>query len=90
MRVAEARRLLAGDEHALRDVDEPAERAVQERDLDVLALAGLVAAAQRGEDRDGRVQAGEHVDDRDADLRRRAVGSPVMLISPDSAWMTKS
>ena len=90
MRVSVPPRLLAGDEHVLRHVDEPAQRAVQQRHLDVLAVSGSVAAAQGGEDRDHRVQGREHVDDRDPDLRRRPSTSPVMLISPDSAWMTKS
>ena len=43
-------------------------------DLDALALAGGVAMAQRGEDPDRREQPGEHVDERDADLLRLAVG----------------
>ena len=38
-------------------------------DLDPLPLAGAVAVPQRGQDADRRVQAGDHVDEGDPDLR---------------------
>jgi hypothetical protein len=43
-------------------------------DLDVLPLPGLVAAVERGEDADRRVQAGHDVEDGDARPVRLAVG----------------
>ena len=71
-------------------VDERREQAGQQVDLDPLALARRVAVAQRGEDAGRREQAGEDVDERDADLLRLAVGLPVMLISPPSACTSRS
>ena len=43
-------------------VDHGRQGAGQQVGLDVLALAGLVAVVQRGQDADGRVQPGEHVE----------------------------
>ena len=63
-------RLLAGQQRGLRDVDEHGEPAVEQGDLDVLTLAGVVAAAQRGQDRDRGVHAREDVHHRYAHLGR--------------------
>ena len=66
------RRRLAADQVVQRLVGEHGDRAVEQRHVDMRALARLVAPAQRRQDADGRVHAGEDVDDRDADL----LGSP--------------
>jgi hypothetical protein len=68
--VAVAARLLAGPQRALRDVHERGERAIEQRHLDMLALTGPVAPAQRRQDPHRSVHAGEGVDERDARLRR--------------------
>src|SRR5258705_9665209 len=73
MRVAVPPRVRAGHERVLGDVDERRESAVEQRDLDQLAVPGPVTSAERGDDRRRRVEAGEYVDDRDADLHRRPV-----------------
>ena len=57
--------------HAL--VREPRDVGVQHRDVDVLALAGQMPVADRGEDRDRRVHSGHEVGDRDAHLHRLTV-----------------
>ena len=59
--------------YALRLVDQPGQRRGQQVDLDVLAAAGLVPRVEGGEDADGGVQPGHHVEDRDAGAVRRAV-----------------
>src|SRR5205823_9430339 len=68
MRVAEAAGLLAGDERVLRDVDKSRKRRVEQRDLDPLAPSRRLAAAERGDDRDGGMEAGHDVDERNARL----------------------
>jgi hypothetical protein len=73
MRVAVPPRVRAGHERVLGDVDERRESAVEQRDLDQLAVPAPVTSAERSDDRRRRVEAGEHVDDRDADLHRRPV-----------------
>ena len=54
----------------VREVAEPVEHRVEERDLDVGALPGLRPADERGQRRDGRVRAGAEVADGDADAGR--------------------
>jgi hypothetical protein len=65
----------AAAEPAGRLVGERCERGVQQVDRHALPGAGAVALAQRGEHRGRRVEAGDHVDQRDAGLARR-VGRP--------------
>ena len=55
-------------------VDQRGQQRGEQVDLDALAFAGALAVAQRGEDADSREQPGEHVDERDPDLLRVAVG----------------
>ena len=74
MAVAHPRGDGAGAEEAGRLVDERREQRPHQRDLRPLAESAALALRQRREDRDGREQAGDHVDQRDADLRRRPVG----------------
>ena len=64
----------AGDRVAGGLVGERGRAATEQVDLDELPLAGALAMAQGGEDPDRGEQAGEHVDERDADLLRLAVG----------------
>ena len=54
-------------------VDERGEQRGEQVDLDPLPVAGRVAVTQRRQDPDRGEQAGEHVDERDADLLRLAV-----------------
>ena len=56
----------------------------------MLAAARLVALVQRGQDADQPVQAGHDVEHRDAGPERGPVGSPVRLISPETAWTIRS
>ena len=51
MGVAIPARLLPGHQRALRDVDQRGEATVEQRDLDVLSLAGVVAPTERGQQR---------------------------------------
>src|SRR5437763_1010381 len=62
MGVAVARRLPAGDEGRLGHVDEPGAGGSEEGDLDPLAGTGPAALVESGEDGDGGVLAGQHVD----------------------------
>jgi hypothetical protein len=55
-------------------VDQAGEQGREEVDLDQLTLAALAAVLERGEDPDRGVEAGDHVDEGDADLQRLAVG----------------
>ena len=61
--------LAPGYERVLGHVHQPGEAAVEQRHLDPAALSPV----QRGEDRSGGVEAGEHVHERHADLGGRAV-----------------
>ncbi len=67
---AGALRQLAAVPPHVREVAEPVEHRVEERDLDVRALAGLRAADERGERGDGRVRAGAEVAGGEADAGR--------------------
>ena len=71
-------------------VDERGQQRREQGDLDALAQAAALALAQRREDPDRREQAGDHVDERDADLLRAPSAAPVMLISPPIAWISRS
>jgi hypothetical protein len=73
VRVAVAARLLAVDEHHLRDVDERRERRREQVDLDVRAASAALAAGERREHADRGVAPGQQVRDGDADLRRPAL-----------------
>ena len=65
----------AGERVGAALVDQRREQRGEQVDLDQLPLAaGCVAVAKRGEDADAREQPGEHVDQRDPDLLRLAVG----------------
>ena len=55
-------------------VDQAGEQRREQVDLDQLALAALAPVLERGEDADRGVEAGDHVDEGDADLERLAVG----------------
>ena len=67
----------AGDEVVGAQVGEHRDLRVEQRHVDGLALAGGVAVAQRGEDGDRGVHAGEQVGHGDADLLRPAAGRVV-------------
>ena len=94
VRIALPRRVLARDQRVRRLVGEHGELRVEQRHVDVGALARLLAPIERGEDRDAGVHAGEKVGDGDSDAHRPAarlaVGKPVMLIRPPMPWMMKS
>ncbi|MCY1220412.1 hypothetical protein D9M72_324230 [compost metagenome] len=79
VRIAVARHGLAG--HALGDDRRGTDRhhRVEQRHVDMLALAGAFRMAQRGQHRHRGIHAGEHVDHRDADLLRPAAGQVVAL-----------
>ncbi len=74
MRGAPAPRHRAREQVVQADVVEPAHLDVQQRDVDVLAVAGAIAVPERAEDRDPRVQPAHDVVDGDADLDGRPVG----------------
>ena len=57
-------------------------RRFQQADVDLLAITGAVAEAQRGQDGVGAEQRGREIGDGHADLHRRRPGSPVMDINP--------
>src|SRR5579875_1138826 len=65
--VAIALRLLTGNEMVGGDVAEQRDGRLDERDVDVLALAGQVAVVQGGEDGDGGVHARRDIGDRRAE-----------------------
>ena len=73
MRVAHPARRHARDEIAHRLVGEHADLRVEERHVDMAPSPGLVAAPERGEDRDRGIDPGENVGIGDADLLRLAV-----------------
>ena len=56
------------------DVDKRCEGGVEKRDLDAVPLPGNVSSMKRSENRRGRIEAGQHVDNRHTDLHRFAVG----------------
>jgi hypothetical protein len=58
----------------MRLVGEHADGGIDQRGVDVAALAGALALLQRGENADDRVDAGEQVGHRHARARRLAVG----------------
>ena len=64
----------AGDGVGRALVDERGQQGREQVDLDQLPLAALAPVLERGEDPDRRVEAGDHVDQGDADLQRLAVG----------------
>ena len=84
-------RHLAADQVVGAQVGQHRDLGVEQRHVDLLALAGALGMAQRGQDADGGVHAGEQVGHGDADLLRAAAGrssrSPVTLISPPMPWM---
>ena len=91
MRVAVAGRVVAHEQRLQAVVGGDHQAAVEQRHLDVPALAGALALEQRGQDRLRRVHAGEHVDRRHAELERRpAASSPLSAISPASPCTTRS
>jgi hypothetical protein len=77
--VAPAHRRLAAREVVGVHVREHRDLHVEQRHVDVLAFARAVAVRERGEHRDGRVQAGHEVGDRHAGLLRAAAGQVVAL-----------
>ena len=52
----------------------------------LLAMPGRLAVAQRRQDADAGIKAGEQVGDRNADLLRRSVGLSGRLMTPPIAW----
>ena len=68
VRVAERARLDPADQVVHRLVGEQRSARLGERDLDAVALAGLLGAPQRGQHADDAVEAGRQVGDRDARL----------------------
>ena len=72
--IAATRRHAAGREVDAGVIGEQRDLPVEHRDVDVLAATGARARVQRDEDAGERVEAGDHVGDRGADLVRRAVG----------------
>ena len=70
VRVAHAARHRAADQVVGGLVGQAGDLHVEQRQVDVLALAGAVAVRERGQHADGGVQAGEDVGQRDADLLR--------------------
>ena len=73
MRVAGALRHLAGDQIVQRLIGQHADLGVDQRGVDIGALAGLLALHERGENADDRIDAGDDVGDRNADALRLAV-----------------
>ena len=69
----------AGDQVVGAEVGQHRDLRVEQGHVDVLAATGRVAVAQRGQDRDRRVHAGEQVGDGHADLLRPAAGAVVAL-----------
>ena len=69
---------LAAREPVVRDrLIDPAEARFEERDIDAAALAGPLAAAQRGEDADGGPHARAGIDDGSAGAHGRPLDRPV-------------
>jgi len=75
--IAHAARRLASGQVVRAEVGQHRHLRVQQRHVDDLALAGRVAMAQRGQDRDRRIHAGEQVRHRHADLLRSAAGQRI-------------
>ena len=90
MRIAHLHRRIAGHQIVEVLVGEHRDLGIEQRHVDVLALAGRFGVAQRRLDGDDRIEAGEDVGDGDADLLRLAAGSPVIDIMPDMPWTMKS
>ena len=72
MRVALPWRVLARNQRVRRLVGEHRQLGVEQRHVDVRALASLLAPVKRGEDRDRGVHAGEQIGDRDPGAHRPA------------------
>ena len=51
-------------------VDEPGNRAIEQRDVDMITFAGLVALDQAGQDGSERVHTGQLIGDRDTNFDR--------------------
>ena len=74
MGIADALRDFAGDQIIERLERQRADGGIDQRSIDVAALAGLLAPRQRRQNADRRIDAGEDVGSRHADPHRRAVG----------------
>src|SRR5262249_51835034 len=72
--IAQTLRLDAVDEIVLHDVADHRHGTVEQRHVDVLALARAVAMVQRGEDRDGAVVAGHEIDQAGTGFHRARAG----------------
>ena len=77
---------LALDQPARRLEIEHEDLGLEQRGLDLLALAGRLALQERDQDAHGAEQPGGQVGDRDADPHRPLPGSPVIDISPPMPW----
>jgi hypothetical protein len=75
----------AGDRLRRGLVDQGGEERGQQVDLDALPVPAFVTVLNRSKDSDGCEEAGDDVDECDADLLCRPTGSPVMLIRPPTA-----
>src|SRR2546430_911945 len=79
MPVAAALRRVAGDEMIHRLVGEERPCDIEHGEIDGLAMPGLGASCECGENGDGRVHARHQIDDGNADLLRAATGFAVAL-----------
>ena len=82
MRVADALGHLAGGEIVQALVGQHADGGIDQRGVDVAALAGALALRQRGEDADHRIDAGEDVGHRHAGRVGSPSAVPVRLMKP--------
>ena len=74
MLIADALGHLARGQIIEPDIGQPGDLRIQQRDIDVLALTGLVAMMEGGQDRRCGIHAAHDIGDADADLHRRPVG----------------
>ena len=74
MPVAEPPTSPPGDQYVGGDIDQHEQRSLEQRQLDLLAAAGVMARIERGENGIAGQHAGTHVDDGDAVFGRRPLG----------------
>ena len=73
VRIAEARRILAGHQGIERLVGQRRQLHIQQCHIDMTPLAGLCSLMQRRQHANGGIQAGHHVGDRHPGLHRHAI-----------------
>jgi hypothetical protein len=93
--VAEAPGRRPGSEIVRALIGEHRDQRIEQREVEVLALAGFRAMRERGADRDARIHAGDQVGNRNPRLLRPAAGAIVRarrctLIMPPMPWIMKS